>query len=217
VADRAIPPRRLVLLRHGRTAWNHEMRAQGQSDVPLDDVGRAQAAAVAPELARLDPAALWTSDLARARETAAYVGRATGLEAVVDARLREYDLGPRTGQTLAEYVAAHPEHATPIRLGLYDAIPGTESTAAVVARVCAAVRDAYDALQAGECAVVVSHGAALKVALLELLGWPLDLAGGVRGLDNCGWVVLDDSGEEGRLRLMAYNRTTDFATHEGVG
>ena len=214
-----------MLLRHGRTAWNHELRAQGQSDVPLDDVGHAQAAAVADELARLEPVALWTSDLTRARETAAYVEKATGLVAVVDARLREYDLGPRTGRTLAEYVAAHPEHATDIRLGRYDAIPGTEATAAVTARVCAAAREAFDALGPGECAVVVSHGAALKVALLALLGWPVEVAGSVRGLDNCGWIVLDDSGEptgqpgseNGGLRLMAYNRTTDFATHEGVG
>jgi broad specificity phosphatase PhoE len=210
-------PRRLVLLRHGRTAWNHEMRAQGQSDVPLDDVGHAQAKAVADEIARLAPVVLWTSDLARARETAAYVEKATGLTAVVDSRLREYDLGPRTGRTLDEYVEAHPEHATDIRLGRYDAIPGTEATSAVVERVCAAVREAFDEVGPGESAVVVSHGAALKVALLGLLGWPPAVSGSVRGLDNCGWVVLDDSGEARGLRLMAYNRTTDFATHEGVG
>jgi broad specificity phosphatase PhoE len=216
VAD-ASPARRLVLLRHGRTAWNHEMRAQGQSDVPLDDVGHAQAASVAPELAALRPATLWTSDLARARDTAGYLERATGLTARVDARLREYDLGPRTGQTLSEYVAQHPEHASAIRQGRYDAIPGTEPTQAVVDRVRAAVGAAFAGLAPGECAIVVSHGAALKVTLVDLLGWPPSLTGTVRGLDNCGWIVLDDSGEEGRLRLMAYNRTTDFATHEGVG
>ncbi len=213
----AEPARRLVLLRHGRTAWNHEARAQGQSDVPLDEVGHAQAASVATELAALRPATLWTSDLARARDTAGYLERATGLTARVDARLREYDLGPRTGQTLVEYVTQHPEHASAIRLGRYDAIPGTESTRAVVDRVRAAVDEAFSGLAPGECAIVVSHGAALKVALVDLLDWPASLTGTVRGLDNCGWIVLDDSGEEGRLRLMAYNRTTDFATHEGVG
>jgi probable phosphoglycerate mutase len=206
-----------VLLRHGRTAWNHEVRAQGQADVPLDEVGHAQAAAVATVLSRLRPSTLWTSDLARARETTAYLERITGLSAVADPRLREYDLGPRTGLTLTEYVAEHPEHASAIRLGRYDAIPGTEPTSAVVDRVCAAAQEAFDALAPGECSVVVSHGAALKVALCALLGWPDTLAGTVRGLDNCGWIVLDDSGDEGRFRLMAYNRTTDFATHEGVG
>ena len=210
-------PRRLVLLRHGRTAWNHEVRAQGHADVPLDDVGRRQAEAVAPHLAALRPVQLWTSDLARARETATYVEKATGLTATVDARLREYDLGPRTGLTLSEYVAEHPEHAGPIAEGRYAAIPGTESTADVVARMKGAVEDVLAALAPGETGVVVTHGAALKVALVGVLGWHEGVAATIRGVDNCGWVVLDTSGHDGRLRLMAYNRTTDFATHEGVG
>ena len=70
----AEPPRRLVLLRHGRTAWNHERRVQGQPTSELDDSGRAQAArGRAGASPRCDPVALWTSDLVRARETAAYV------------------------------------------------------------------------------------------------------------------------------------------------
>ena len=65
--------RTLVLLRHGQTAWNLEHRAQGHSDVELDDTGHAQAAAVAPYVAGLAPALLWSSDLARARQTAEYI------------------------------------------------------------------------------------------------------------------------------------------------
>ena len=72
------PHRRLVLLRHGRTAWNAERRAQGHSDVPLDDTGQAQAFAVAPYVAAMRPVLLWTSDLARAAETAACIGVAAG-------------------------------------------------------------------------------------------------------------------------------------------
>ena len=60
------PGRRLVLIRHGRTAWNAIGRAQGHADVELDDIGHAQAAAVAPYLTSLGPTVLWTSDLARA-------------------------------------------------------------------------------------------------------------------------------------------------------
>ena len=62
--------RRLVLLRHGRTEWNETGRAQGHADVPLDEVGLAQAKEVAPVLAALRPVALWSSDLARAAQTA---------------------------------------------------------------------------------------------------------------------------------------------------
>ncbi|HEY0952392.1 histidine phosphatase family protein, partial [Nocardioides sp.] len=99
-------PRRLVLLRHGRTAWNHVLRVQGHTDVGLDDAGHEQAAGVASEVAAMRPSLLWTSDLARAQQTAAPVAAATGLAAVPDARLREFSLGEREGLTHEEYAAA---------------------------------------------------------------------------------------------------------------
>jgi broad specificity phosphatase PhoE len=214
-------PRRLVLLRHGRTAWNAERRAQGHADVGLDDLGRSQAAAVAPSLAALRPVLLWSSDLARARQTGEAVAAAAGLELRLDARLREYHLGERTGLTMAEYAAAHPAEHAAFRSGRYDVVPGGEDTPAVVARVTAAVTDALAVLLPGECGVLVGHGAALKVSLVALLGWPAEAASTVRALDNCGWVELHDSGPDGALRLAAYNRVVagrpDFATHEGVG
>ena len=66
--------RRIVFWRHGRTAWNAESRFQGQTDVPLDDAGREQAALAAAALARLQPARIVASDLARAMATE--IGRA---------------------------------------------------------------------------------------------------------------------------------------------
>ena len=221
--------KRLVLLRHGRTAWNQERRAQGHTDVPLDEVGRAQAAAAAPAVAALRPVALWSSDLARARETAAYVEAAGGQTAVVDPRLREYDLGERTGLTMPEYAASFPDEYAAFRQGRYEVVPGGESTATVTARVTAVLREALAALAPGECGVVVSHGGALKVPLVEVLGWPSGLAATVRGLDNCGWAELEDTGAGGALRLAVYNRVAglepvaarprpkDFAPPEGVG
>jgi len=206
-----------VLLRHGRTAWNDERRAQGHTDVPLDDVGHAQATAAAPVLAALRPVAVWTSDLTRARQTAAYIERATGRTAVADPRLREYDLGERTGLTMPEYAASFPDEYAAFRQGRYEVVPGGESTAAVTARVTAVLREALATLGAGECGVVVSHGGALKVSLADLLGWPGELAATVRGLDNCGWAVLEDTGAGGALRLAAYNRVPDFASVDGVG
>jgi len=204
--------RRLVLLRHGRTAWNDERRAQGHTDVPLDDVGHAQAAAAAPVIAALGPVAVWTSDLARARQTAAYVEKATGRTAVADPRLREYDLGERTGMTMPEYAASFPDEYAAFRRGRYEVVPGGESTAAVTARVAAVLREALAALGAGECGVVVSHGGALKVSLVDLLGWPGELVATVRGLDNCGWAMLEDTGAGRALRLAAYNRVANFET-----
>ena len=99
----------LILLRHGRTDWNAERRIQGQSDSQLDELGHAQARAVAPVLAKLGPAVLWSSDSDRTRDTAAYVGEACGLAPTYDARLREYFLGPREGLLHHEFAAAAPE------------------------------------------------------------------------------------------------------------
>jgi probable phosphoglycerate mutase len=220
-ADLSRRPRRLVLLRHGRTAWNAERRAQGHSDVELDETGHAQATRVAPYVAAMEPALLWSSDLARARQTAEYVAAATGLEPRLDARLREFDLGRRTGMTMAEFAVAHPEEYRLFRAGRYDVVPGGENNAQVVTRVAAAVTDAVAALSPGECGVVVSHGGALKVTLLAVLGWPEAAAASLQALDNCGWAELHDSGVDGRLRLAAYNRTVpedpDFPSRQGVG
>jgi probable phosphoglycerate mutase len=206
-ADLAHRSRRLLLLRHGQTAWNAERRAQGHSDVPLDETGHEQARTVAPYVAAMRPALLWSSDLARARQTAEYVAKECDLEPRLDARLREYHLGERTGLTMAEYAEAHPEEYRLFRTGRYDVVPGGETTPEVLARVTACVRDAVTALEPGECGVLVGHGGALKVSLLALLGWPEGASATLQALDNCGWAELHDSGASGRLRLAAYNRT----------
>lgn len=72
--------RRLVIWRHGRTAWNLEHRFQGQTDVPLDEVGVAQAKAAARMLMALRPQIIVSSNLSRARDTAAPLAAACGLE-----------------------------------------------------------------------------------------------------------------------------------------
>ncbi|MFL6061927.1 MAG: histidine phosphatase family protein [Marmoricola sp.] len=205
---------RLVLVRHGRTAWNLEGRAQGHTDVGLDDVGREQAAATAPTLARMGPTALWSSDLARARQTAEQVALATGLEVTYDARLREFDVGERAGLTVAEFAERHPvEHAAWKAGHITGDVPGAETTEQVVARMVPALREIWDATPAGETTVVISHGACLKVSLLAFLGWPEDLGRTLSGLDNCGWVVLEDDTAGRGIRLTSYNETVHPHVH----
>jgi probable phosphoglycerate mutase len=199
--------RRLVLLRHGRTAWNEAGRAQGHADVPLDELGHEQVAAAAPYLASLRPVALWTSDLARARQTTAYVEKATALAATEDPRLREYDVGPRQGLTIPEFAERFPEqHANWLHGDGKVALPGAESRADVEARMLPALRDCLAALDEGETGVVVTHGACLKVGVVALLGWPQELAGTLRGIDNCAWVTVE-TGFGGRPRLVGYNES----------
>ena len=202
-------PRTLVLLRHGRTAWNHAGRVQGQLEVDLDDVGRDQAERAAQAMKELRPGLLWSSDLARTRQTCAPVSAATGLEPTYDARLREFFFGERQGLTHAEYAAADAAEFERFRLGDYDACPTAERTAVVRARMTTVLRELLDLTAPGETALAVSHGAAIRVATGALLGWPDDTFHTLRGLDNCGWVVLQEhpgGGAGDDLRLVAYNR-----------
>ncbi len=213
--------RRLMLLRHGRTAWNRESRAQGQADVALDETGHAQAAAVATYLGALRPDALWTSDLLRARQTCAYLETATGLVARTDPRLREFDVGLRQGLTAPEFADAHPrEHAAWAAGDPSHPIPGAESDAEVEARMRPVVQEALDELEPGGTAVLVTHGASLKIAVPVLLGLPAELARALRGVDNCAWVALEEVGSSRRLRLTGYNQAVTgagFASPTPVG
>ncbi len=202
-ADGRVEGRRLVLVRHGRTAWNAERRFQGHADVELDDAGHRQAARVAPYLAGFAPAQLWSSDLARARQTAAYVEKETGLVARLDARLREFDVGERTGLTFDE-ARLLGGHAPGV-------VAGAETHEDVLARMMPAYDELLAALTPGETAVVVTHGACLRFAVATLLGWDEDAAGSLRTLDNCGLAVLDEVPATGAMRLRTWNADPDFA------
>ena len=197
---------RLVLLRHGRTSWNATGRVQGQLDSELDETGHAQAADAAAALASLAPVALWSSDSVRARQTAAYVAKETGLDPTYDARLREYFLGERQGLTHREYAARHAEEFAAFRTGNFDVVPGGETATDVSSRMVAALQELLAGLAPGECAVAVSHGAAIRDTVPVLLGWPVEERSALHGLDNCGWVELDRAEPGAPFRLHAYNR-----------
>ena len=214
--------KRLVLLRHGQTAWNAEGRGQGHADVPLDETGRLQAKAAAAVLAGYHPSSLWSSDLSRAAQSAQYVADATGLTPTHDARLREYSLGERTGLTMDEFATRFPAEYAVFRTGRFEPVPGGERAHEVLARFLPALADVAAGLGEGETAVVVSHGAALRLALVHLLGWPRAADLTLSGLENSGWAVLSQVEQDGptRWRLSAYNVTAqdpDFASGPGVG
>ena len=201
--------KRLLLVRHGQTAFNAGRRIQGQLEAELDDTGHAQAAAVARVIAALRPAALWSSDSARARQTAAYLAKETGLEPTYDARLREYFLAARQGLTHEEYAALAPDEFAAFVRGEYDAVPGGEKSTEVAARMVSALRELLGTIDPGELAVVVSHGAAIRDSVPVLLGWPVTERTALHGLDNCGWAELDGTDAGGPMRLVAYNRVVD--------
>ena len=204
--------RKLVLVRHGRTAWNLTRRAQGHTDIPLDDVGHAEAAAMAPHVAALRPARVWSSDLARASQTAAYIADACGLPVETDPRLREYSVGARSGMTRAEFETAFPQEYAAWSAGDETILlPGAESTADVITRMVPAVRGYIEELGAGETGIVVTHGACLRAAMLEVLGLPQSADEAFATMGNCTWTVLQESRFGGQLRIAVYNQGVPLA------
>lgn len=164
----------LILIRHGETAWNRERRMQGQTDTQLSDVGRAQAEAVGQRLARHPFAALYSSDLARAWDTAAAIARASGHEIRREPALRERTFGVFEGLTYDEMARRYPaEHA---RFSARDpeyAVPGGESPRQFFERTLACM-EGIAAAHAGECVVVVTHGLVLDTLYRAARGMALD-------------------------------------------
>ena len=207
VLPRSTRPRRLVLLRHGRTEWNRTSRAQGHADVSLDDVGLAQAEVAASALATYEPDFVWSSDLSRARETAEQLVAVTGLELVLDKRLLEYDVGLRQGLTFEEFEAQFPEIFAEVRAGRRVDVPGAETADEVAERMKAVLDDAADALDGHGTGVIVGHGASLRTGLLAFLGAPAHMQDMIAGMSNCAWAVLEQHRDRG-WQIMDYNAQT---------
>jgi probable phosphoglycerate mutase len=185
--------------------------------VPLDEVGHEQAKRAAVLLAELMPVRLWSSDLERAAQTAQHVAEVVGLEVEHDERLREFAVGERQGMTFEEALERWPHLAG--AEGFHEqlrGVPGAETEHDVVRRVVPAMEEALDALGPGETGIVVTHGAALKIALCGLLGWPTELAGTLGVLDNCAWASVVRREGARAVKLESYGRG-DFASPEGIG
>jgi probable phosphoglycerate mutase len=200
-------PRRLVLVRHGRTHWNQIGRAQGHADVSLDALGEAQADSAAGHLATYEPAFIWSSDLTRARQTAERIAAVTGHEVRYDARLREFDVGVRQGLTFAEFEDRHPELVERFRAGDAVSVPGAETTEQVEQRMRAVIVDAVASLEPGDTGVLVGHGASLRTGLLAFFDAPAHLREMLAGMSNCAWAVLEQHRDRG-WQIIDYNATT---------
>lgn len=161
----------LLLARHGQTDWNLVSRWQG--DPPLNEVGRGQAHALAESLAGESLDALYSSDLLRARETGEILAGHLRLEIVVDARLREIDVGEWMGHTTPELEQKFPEGFQRYREGRAGWEQG-ESYEEMGERVTAAFRAMANAHPDGRILVSTHAGvmcAAWLACGLELADW----------------------------------------------
>ena len=159
-------------VRHGETEWNRARRIQGQTDSPLSELGRAQAQATAEALRGRPAAALYTSDLGRARATAEILGAALDLSPRPDARLRELHYGVLEGKTWQEVETAHPELYQTLRARSPDVrLPGGESRRDLVDRALGFLTEMSQAHDDDEI-VVVSHGGVMAYVLRAIVQIP---------------------------------------------
>jgi broad specificity phosphatase PhoE len=162
-------PTRLLLLRHGQTELSVERRYSGHGDPELTPLGHAQAAGAAARLARVpDVAAVLTSPLQRARQTAALVAEATGVPLHVRERLIETDFGAWEGLTFAEARARDPQlHAE--WLGSEEVAPPGGESFATVGRRIEAERAELVKQYPGATLVLVTHVTPIKMLLRDAL------------------------------------------------
>ena len=154
---------RLIVVRHGETAWNVDTRIQGHLDIPLNATGLWQARQLGGALAGEAISAIYTSDLLRARRTAQAVADATGAALVDEPGLRERAFGSFQGRTFAEVETEHPEQARRWRQRDPDYAPdGGESLRVLRERVVDTTHR-LAARHPGELVLLVTHGGVLDV------------------------------------------------------
>lgn len=191
---------RLIVWRHGNTDWNATHRVQGQTDVPLNELGRRQAVDAAELLIRMRPDAIVASDLQRAAETAAALATLSGLTVSYDKRLRERFFGSWQGLTMTEVAVRHPVQFARWTAGS-DVGGDVESLPDLGQRVADALAQAATL---GDTVVVTSHGAAARQGIGHLLGWLPEQLRTLRALQNCHWAELTLDAERG-WQIGAYN------------
>jgi len=202
---------RLILVRHGQTAWNRPERFRGRSDLPLDETGLAQAQAAGRHIAtRWSVAAVYASPLPRAMQTAAAIATACGLTVQALPGLSDVDYGFWQGLSPEEVAQRDPEqHRLWLTAPQRARIPGGESLPAARRRASAALRQVA-VRHDSQTIVLVSHLVICRLLLLAVLGLPTARYWRIRQ-DTAAINVLEYA--EGRFTLVALNDTC----HLGAG
>jgi len=203
---------RVVLVRHGQTAWNRVERFRGRADVPLDETGLEQAQLAGARIARDWPvAAIYSSPLSRARKTAEAIASRLDLPAQVHQGLIDIDFGEWQGLTREEARQRWPESVDAWFSAPHTAqIPSGESLEVLRARAMAAVRD-IKSRHDGGIVVAVAHAAVNRVILLGILGLGNDRFWRL-AQDTCAINVFE--AQAGDFTLVSLNDTCHLAPPE---
>ena len=191
--------RRLIIVRHGRTAHNADGRFQGHLDTHLDETGRSQATTAAVELNAYAPSSIVSSDSMRAADTAAPLAALVGLPVQLDERLREVDMGLWSGLTGDEARAQFPDEYADWVAGVDTARGGGETFKAVAERAAAAVEDHLGEVVAGGALVLFTHGGTARALTGCLLELPWEWCWRLSALGNARRTVLVESPRGWRL------------------
>lgn len=204
---------RCCIVRHGETSWNADRRLQGHQDVPLNELGLAQAEAAGRYLLNRHQqtpyAAIVSSDLMRARQTADEIAHALGMAVVSDPGLRERHYGQFEGKTQTEAEAQNPaDYAALVARAELDAAPGgAEPLQGMLERIERSLWD-LASQQADHAVILVTHGGVLDLLYRRAMGRPLT---GPRDapIPNAGLNWLDIEAEEAGLRwtMVAWGKT----------
>ena len=158
---------KLLLTRHGETEWNIAQRFQGQSDVPLNEIGRQQANALADRLSTQPIDIVYSSDLQRATETAKMIMQKSGYkpDLHLDSRLREMNFGAWEGLTYKEIKQSNPTALAAWKADVSTtAAPNGETLNQLSARVQSFLDDVR-AQHADKTVLLVAHGGVLQTLL----------------------------------------------------
>jgi broad specificity phosphatase PhoE len=159
--------KQLYLIRHGITDWNEAGRAQGHTDIPLNERGRAQARALAARLASHEIHAIYTSDLSRAAETAHLLGEAVGTKPIPAPEFRELNVGDLEGADWGPFSKDFGSLLGHVAAG--NVPDGGETFDDFLDRIAVGA-ERLAAAHAGETVAIVSHGGTLKTLIAHLLG-----------------------------------------------
>lgn len=209
---------RIIAVRHGETAWNVDTRLQGHLDIELNDKGRWQARRVAQALAQEPVAAVYSSDLSRAWQTAEHIAGGHGLAVQPEPRLRERAFGHFEGRTFSDIEKELPDQAERWRKRDPEFAPagGGENLLQFRERVTDAVAD-LSARHPGELVVLVAHGGVMDLLYRAATGQELQaprtwLLGNAhinrmlwtgQGLTLVGWADDSHLGDEDTLDEQA--------------
>lgn len=203
----------LIVVRHGETIWNVDKRMQGHMDVPLNEVGRRQARAVAALLQgeRLDR--IYSSDLQRAHETAEIIRNGREIEMRRDSRLREFHMGTFQGMTQKEAKEQHGDAWE--RFFIHDAdyaLPGGESRSQKQVQIASFMEEVVS--EPARKFLVVTHGGILIGMLRHVLHIPVSHYFRVR-IDNAG--VQRFYHEKGTWYLVSWGEVGHLAENGAAG